>query len=483
MKQLSDVLKYCVLLAASTVIALLVVSCFMGFSVYAESPLQILLYAVLAVVLYLLIKLAYRFIGGSERRLLLAVTAVSLILRAAFAIFVKTQPGSDFWEMYSAAVKLTNGDLSWLHYDYFKLWPYQIPFVIYQAAVYKLFGSILALKLMNCLFMVGTNLLIYKLSRLFTSAEASFKAAMIYAFCPEAIFLTSLLTNQHISLFFIMLGLYVISLNQSPLSSLGGGLLIGIGNLMRPEAVLMIAGVVIAALIYFLKRPSDRKKELFYAGIALASYIGIYYLYSFIVRQVGLAPYGVSNNCPEWKFVVGLNPDTMGTYDMTHGGILYITDSSYRRGEAVRIISGYFSSFRAFAGFLWGKVKLFYGGPFDFTWALNYLDLTNNKFAGMPAGNAAYFVSIADRVLFTAVSAFAGAGCIKAFAKKKEPHRSYLICAAVLCMFFTAFMFIEIQPRYRYFILPELYIMFAYAAGEFGSLKTKNKRRGGRCGA
>ena len=471
MKQLSNALKYCVFFAASAVIALLVISCLLGFSKYAESLLQVLLYAVLVVIIYLLIKLVYRLIGKPETRLLLIITTVSLILRVLFAVFIKTQPGSDFWEMYNAAVKLTQGNTSWLHADYFRLWSYQIPFVIYQAAIYKLFGSMLALKLMNCLFMVGINILVYKLSRLFTSAEASFTAAMIYAVCPEVIFLTSLLTNQHISLFFILLGLYVITSGRGPLSSLGGGILIGLGNLMRLEAVIVIASVVIVAIIYFLKRPSDRKKELLYAGIALVSYFGVYFLCSMIIRQVGLAPYGISNNCPEWKFIVGLNPDTMGTYDMTHGDILFISDQALRRGEAVRVISDYFSSFRAFAGFLWRKVQLFYGEPFDFTWALNYLDLSKNKFAGMAAGNAAYLVSVADRVLFTLVSAFAGAGCIKTLANKKEPHRLYLVCAAALCLVFAAFLFIEIQPRYRYFVLPMLYIMFAYALDSFGLAK------------
>ncbi len=471
LKQLSNVLKYCVLFAAIAVIVLLVISCLLGFSKYAESALQVLLYAALVIVLFLAIKLVYRMIGRSETRMLLVISALSLILRVLFAVFVKTQPGSDFWEMYSAAVKLTQGDLSWLEADYFRLWPYQIPFVIYQAGIYKLFGSMLALKLINCLFMVAINLLIYKLSRLFTSEEASFTASMIYALCPEVVFLTSLLTNQHISLFFILLGLYVIMAGRGPLASLGGGILIGIGNLMRLEAVVVIASVVIVAVIYFLKRPSDRKKELLYAGIAIASYLGIYFLCTMIIRQFGLAPHGISNNCPEWKFVVGLSPNTLGSYDMTHGELLSITDPSYRRGEAVGIISSYFLSFRGFAGFMWRKVQLFYGGPFDFTWALNYLDLTKNKLAGMTLGNAAYLLSVADRVLFTFVSALAGAGCVKALTKKKEPHRLYLVCASVLCLFFVAYMFIEIQPRYRYFILPVLYIMFAYAADSLGLSK------------
>ncbi len=473
MKQLSNILKYCFLLAASVIIVLMVISCFLGFSVYAESALQVILYAVMVCALFIAVKLIFRLANKSETRLILVITAVSLILRVVFVVFVKTLPSSDFGEMYSASVMLTQGNLSWLGSDYFRLWSYQIPFVVYQAAIYKVFGSILALKLLNCLIMVGINILIYKLSRLFASAEASFTAAMIYAVCPEVIFLTSLLTNQHIAMLFILLGLYVITSGRGPLSSLGGGLLIGLGNLMRPESVLMIVSIVIVSLIYFLKRPSDRKKELLNAGIALASYFGIYYLCLLIFKQAGLAPYGVSNNCPEWKFIVGLNPYTMGTYDMTHWGILKIADSSSRRGEAVRIISDYFATFRVFAGFLWRKVKLFYGGPFDFTWALNYMDLTVNKFAGMPAGNAAYLLSIADRVLFTAVTAFAGAGCLKTLANKKEPHRVYLVCATILCLFFTAFLFIEIQPRYRYLILPVLYIMFAYSADSFGLTKSK----------
>ena len=466
--KISDVLKYCVLISASVVFAVMIISCLLGFSEYAESAVQIIFYLILVCLFYLIIKLNNKLLGKSELKLLLLITGFSLTLRIAFAVFVKTQPDSDFWELYDAAVKLTRGDLSWLYRDYFKLWSYQIPFVLYQALIYKMFGSLVSLKLMNAIFMVGTNILIFKLSRRYTSAQASFTVSMIYAVCPEIIFLTSILTNQHISLFFILLGLYIITSNPKPLSAVWGGLFIGFGNLMRPEAIIIILSIVVVAFICFLKKPSDFKAHLGNTAIILAVYFAFQFACFEIIRISGLAPFGISNNCPEWKFIVGLNPYSLGTYDITNGGILYIVDPALRREETIRIISGYFPSFKGFVSFLWEKVKLFYGGLFDFTWALNYFDLSTNKIAGMSVGNAVYLLSIIDRVLFAAVSVFTGAGVLQIIVKRKTPHRLFLICAAGLSIFFAVFMFIEIQSRYRYFILPAIYIMLAYSVDNLG---------------
>ena len=470
MKKTSSALKYCVLISALLICALTAAACVPGLFESFEALPQALLCLLAIVLLWAVAKLVYTLAGKSETRLIVIAAAVTLLARVLFVLFIKTYPDSDFEELFAAARELSQGGRDWLQSEYFRRWPYQIPFVLYEAGVYALFRSALALKLFGCIFMTGTGVLVYKLSRLFASKEGAFTAAMLYALCPEALFLAPILTNQHISLFFIMLGLFVALRDKRPAAAILGGALIAIGNLMRPEAVIAVGALAAAELICFLKNPAGRKNELLCAVLTVAAYAGAMLLVRLILQGADLAPYGLGNNCPEWKFVVGLNPETTGGYDLTHGAILEMRDGVQRRAAAREVISGYFGSAGDFFAFLWEKIKLFYGEAFDYTWTLNYLDLTQETLAGVTLERAVQLLAAGDRMLYAAVTVLAGAGIARAVADKREVRGAYLTLAAVLCLFFAAFLLIEIQPRYRYFILPTLY---ALAAGTLPQAKRR----------
>ena len=106
-------------------------------------------------------------------------------------------------------------DKSWLENSFFSAWGYQIPFVYYEAFILKLFGSELALKLLNVAFMVVTNVLIYLIAGKCTNSRAAFITAVLYSVYPAPVLLSSVLTNQHISLMFFMLGIYFYLVNPS----------------------------------------------------------------------------------------------------------------------------------------------------------------------------------------------------------------------------------------------------------------------------
>src|SRR5699024_5613698 len=96
-----------------------------------------------------------------------------------------------------------------LEAEYFQLWGYQIPFVLYEALVVSLSGGAAALALLNALWGAMTAGLVFALARRFVSDGAAFAAALLYAVCPDAVMLTPALTNQCISLAFILLGVYL----------------------------------------------------------------------------------------------------------------------------------------------------------------------------------------------------------------------------------------------------------------------------------
>lgn len=163
--------------------------------------------AALALAVWLIGRYAHR-----ERRVLIAVLALAAILRAVIIALVPTQPVSDFSQLFEAAKAAAGGDFSWTHVTqgYFSWWQYQIPFVLYEALVYKLVPSMAALKLLNLLWSLGINYLIYRIAARFLPKRCALIAAFLYAVHPGQIASVPVLTNQHISMFFMLAGLALI---------------------------------------------------------------------------------------------------------------------------------------------------------------------------------------------------------------------------------------------------------------------------------
>jgi len=113
-----------------------------------------------------------------------------------------------------------------------------------------------ALYAVNLLCSLGLNWFIYATDRRFASERAALTAALLYAVAPSSFLYAGLLTNQHSAAFFIYLGLYLLSEDDpGPRRSAAAGLCLFAGNLLRPEAVLAVASVLVAGLILLLRSP------------------------------------------------------------------------------------------------------------------------------------------------------------------------------------------------------------------------------------
>ncbi len=75
--------------------------------------------------------------------------------------------------------------------------------MLYEALVISLGGGA-ALALLNALWGAITAALVFLLARRFAPDGAAGAAAALYAVCPDAIMLTPVLTNQSVSLAFIL---------------------------------------------------------------------------------------------------------------------------------------------------------------------------------------------------------------------------------------------------------------------------------------
>jgi hypothetical protein len=262
---------------------------------------------------------------GGGRTFMVALLLLVAAPRIVWIAAVDTAPVSDFLDMHSAALSAAAGDLSFGENEYFSRWAYQLGFTFYEALAIKLFGSsLIVLKLLNVLFQAGTAVVLYKCAVRAFGETCGRAAALMYAVYVPNIIMCSVLTNQHISVFFYFLGLYVL-IRKSFVGKydwLLVGLCIGLGNLMRPLGSFFLIGVLAYAAL-FLLAPRIRERSWPALAAKCVGVLAVYWLVqqaaSFALVQGGVTPYPLSNREPYWKFMIGLNPATNGgwSYDDT----------------------------------------------------------------------------------------------------------------------------------------------------------------------
>lgn len=94
-----------------------------------------------------------------------------------------------------------------------------------------------------------------------------------------------------------------------------------------------------------------------------AAYFALNAAASAAVSASGIAPGGIGNSRPEWKFVIGLDTESGGTYSEANEYILDIADDAERREAAGEAIRASLEGCGDLAGFFWGKVEGLWGSP------------------------------------------------------------------------------------------------------------------------
>lgn len=394
-----------------------------------------------------------------ERALPILVTAAALCLRLPFALLPAQKQVSDFALLYDAAVSLAGGDASVLAGEYFLRWGYQIPFVLYEALVVRLGGGVTALRVLNVLWMSGSAWLVYMLARRLAGPRAGFAAGALYAIYPGALAMAAVLTNQHISLFFCLLGIWL-AVEHGPFSDTGtsarrvlcgaaAGLSLALANLMRPESVLVLASAVVTALVLLISRRAGARRLALPLAAVFAAYFVLCFAASAAITASGIAPGGTGNSRPEWKLVLGLDTESGGGYSEANEYILDIEDDTERRAAARAAISASLESCDDLAGFFWGKVEGIWGAQED----LSFIS------GGLPLASV---LLIAERAAFLLAAALAALGCILAL--RRGAGAAELMSMCMVSAAFVCYLFIEIQPRYRYGTVPFVFILAAGAA-------------------
>lgn len=399
---------------------------------------------------------------------------VRFALALCFILWLDSQPVQDFQTMYTAAGQLACGSHDYLSSIYFFNWAYQSAFVAYQALVIFLFGnSLLPLQILNAVWMAGTTVLVYKLARCFLSEKAAMTAGVLYCFYPAPLFLSGVLTNQHLSVFLLYSALYLLLYKPlSPVRALLSGALLAVGNAIRPIGVIVMLAAVLWLLLLALRRA---KLGFSLRGLCVAvSYFAVGAVLSGLIVSSGINPEGLSNNQPMWKFVVGLNQDSSGRWNQADYDA-YLSLPTQQAQEAMkqavqdRLSVGPIK----LAGLAWRKSAAMWAGNEDLYWGFGHMKQDAPAVAGLSWNSLQLALSRFDKGIYLLAFAFAFFGLLSRLRKKvTEGSDPSLLFTLLLCGYYGVHLIVEVQSRYRYFLMPCVFILAAMAL----SGRAKSKR-------
>ncbi|MBH0230698.1 ArnT family glycosyltransferase [Halobacillus yeomjeoni] len=401
-----------------------------------------------------------------KRFFLPGLLGVAFIIRFIWVWVSPTVPESDFLMLYNAANAATEGDFGFTENAYFQKWVYQLGFVMYQAAVINMFGdSIFVLQFINILFSVAIIWLVYEITREVFNENAGRIAGLVYTFYIPAIVMTSLLTNQILATFLFYAGalLLVKSLSEKKWSWVIIGVLFALGHIIRPLGpfVLLATGIFLF-VVYVLgqKRKTAGINLMKFSGI-IATYFLIITLASQALMMSGISDYPLENRDPKWKFVLGLNHETKGTYSNEDAETLSGLEWEERLEKEEEMIDQRLSNPSRLTDLFVDKFSIMWGNR-DASISWSYGDGDEN------IRERLYQL---DKVLYIQFFIFAFTAFVALMIHLWKNHSDKKIQSLFFVLFIIGYamihLIIEIQTRYRFVMMPSLIILQSYGVYAF----------------
>lgn len=404
-----------------------------------------------AIIVIAIGKTMIRLSISGKFRILLIICVLGVLVRISYSYFVHVPIVSDMEKCYNAALQMAEGNTEWATDAYFQRWGYQIPFVLYESLVLRVFRNSDSLLFLNVLYGLITAFAIYKiLYELTGNRILSLFICNIYLWFPSAIMIQGVLYNQIIGGMFLSLALLVwvkhfINLNLSGFHLTGKwggysvsqgmlvGLLIGLAHLFRSTTVIALIGVICYS-IYTLFNPKLRNDLPFTICVIFIYYL-IGLLSNVMVINSGLNPNGIANGCPLWHILCGLTPDSYGQYSMRFAHILELPDwesqLSFFRSSLNSILST--TSIKSIVIFFIKKLYTMWGGYSD---TFHFTDVAPKV--------VVLIIQLAEKVMFILIA-------ITCFMCTAKPQKCIYYFFAILAIGFSLpYILFEIQTRYRY---------------------------------
>lgn len=431
---------------------------------------MIIIFCLLAGMIILTFFLANRYLNN--KIYIISLFLIAFGVRIGWVIAVDTPVISDFYLMYNSALAAAKGDFSFSDTPYFQSWVYQLGYTMYQALIIKLFGEgTFYIKLINVLYSVGTTILVYKIAARIFHETAGRIAGLIYGLFIPSIVMTSVLTNQHLATFLFYLAFYLlITYYSRRFIWVFVGVLLSLGDIIRPLGSLILLAVAI--YLFITEVLGENRKAAINAGKKFIGIIVVYFLIHSAVSQLFIAAdvtkFPLSNRDPQWKFVLGFNHETMGRYsdsDAAYVGQFPIGNE--RKKAEMKLINERMADKQQLLVLFREKLKIMWGHNDDsITWgAGHFQDLTS--LSRLYKFERLMYASI---IIYLIVSLFY-------MLKDKSIGKQNLLFVLLILGYAAVHLLIEVQTRYRYFILPSFVIIQSYGVYSIYMIFNKLLRR------
>ncbi|MBP1988661.1 glycosyltransferase family 39 protein [Paenibacillus eucommiae] len=404
--------------------------------------------------------------------LLLLVT--SLGLRIIWAVGIDTPITSDFSVMYQSAVQGASGDYSFANSEYYVRWGYQLGFALYESLILTLFGNhVLVLECLNCVYQTITVYLVYRMAAILFGEFGGRIAGIFYALYVPNILLCSILSNQHLSILFFVLGCYLgikYRTNRRSYAVMAVALCFGLGHIIRP-----VGSVYLMCFIAFLVISEWRASGLAWSRFwiltrKLISLIAVYFLFLQAVNLAligsGISDLPLGSREPYWKFMVGLNAESHGFWsDADARYVVQYSIGEERNQAELALIKERIENPVKLTWLFIRKFAIMWGGEdAAASWSLEGLNLPGWE----------RVLTIIERCQYIVIAVCGTLTLLQLLrnqrSKEKKEYEglpSTLILPLLLLFCYASLhLFIEIQIRYRLDIMPH-FIVLAGAGGRY----------------
>ncbi len=398
----------------------------------------------------------------------LILFAVSLIIRLIFIMVANFEQVYDFKTLLEASKMFAKGDYSFNTWYHFHTWGYQTAFVIYQGVLLKLFNSIFILKLLNVIYSSLIVVIVYKLGLKISKNEKSSRiVSLLYMIFPFYLFLNSVLLNSHLATLLSYIGIFFL-LKEEPKYKdyLFGGILIALGNLIRPEGIIIVLTVIIYKLITLKKE--NIKKIIISLLIFLSSYFILCNGASFLVKVSNINPSGLQNKDPLWKFLLGFNYESCGYY--VEDDARFQVSKEIEMNEIKRraledpIRTGKLMVCKVDRFWLSSGLEDEMGSFNDKSFNILGINIKFSRIKDM-----AIILNKGINIIILTLM------LLGLFINRKNIKNEVLFLLIMILITFGIYLFIEIQPRYLYFVHVSVFALATLGINYIQELKLKKK--------
>ena len=390
-----------------------------------------------------------------NRLILISLLLIFAIVAIIWLKLVPQTQVSDFKAFWRTAPKALEGKAIYKYdNDYFAKWAYQTGYLVYVMTVVKVFGhKVIAIQLLNVLYQVLILLMSYILAmQLFKKVGVARLTVFILMIDLDWFALNSQADNQYLGMLLFLVTFYLIMKNKYWAYAMAG-ITLGVGSIIRPIGPVVIAGIVVYALLYlFIHNNQFNWSGLGKILITLVIYQVIFPAAGTAIKSSGLNEYGLTNRDSEWKFVVGLDANSNGSYDQGMVNRFNLKDSRAKMSaQEHQVIRENISNLNSTHGWL----KLFWNKN-ETLWASRSTTIDFTGFEtqhSLKVSNMAKLLGYMGTVMLII---FSWIGSLKLWHNKNQ--KTFLLVLPLMA-YAVVQLLIEVQGRYRLEFLPVIAIL------------------------